>query len=357
MASVNIARNRLYLLAKLPPKSGEGPWKQQRIPLKLDDTPINQKVAAKKLAELEKQLARGTFEWSFWLEDPTAGVSWQKAIRMLYRKKVELGTTTQSTWDNNYAKRLAQVNPQSPVTSTSMATFLAAYDRSSNAYKELYYLLKHIAQLTGVMFPEVPTPTYTRAKLREVPSDSEILAALSKLDGHALWHTAMLATYGLRPEESDHCYVQSDGLCIVTKAKATSGNPDGRSVIPLHEEWVELFDLYTKKDRPRRPSDSTRNDSTGQYFYKVKRKLGVTWTAYALRHAYARRLWEEGGSELDLYTAAQLMGHTVDEHVKTYRAHINPLIIAKAATDAIRRNRLRKAESSLTGLPAPAQPR
>lgn len=357
MASVNALRNRLYLLASLPPKSGVGPWRQQRLPLKLDDTPLNRRTAAKQLIILERQLAKGTFEWSYWQDTTSTAISWRKAIRMLYRKKVELGTTQQSTWDNNYARRLEQVGADSPVTTTAMATFLGKYERSRNAYKELYFLLRHISELTHVPFPEVPTPTYKRAKPKLVPEDAEILEAITSLSGCAQWYMGMLATYGLRPEESDHCFIDAENNCIVTKAKETSGAPEGRLVVPLMEEWVELWDLRNKKERPRRPVETTRNDQTSQFFYKVKRKLGVQWTAYALRHAYARRLWQEGGSELDLYTAAQLMGHSVDEHLKTYRAHINPNVIARAATDAIRRNRQRKAESALAGRPVPAPQR
>ena len=357
MASINILRDRLYLLAKLPPKSGSGAWTRQRIPLKLDDTPINQKTAQKRLAELEKQLSRGTFEWNYWTEDDSKTISWRTATRMLYRKKVELGTTTETTWDNNYALRLAVFNANSPCTSAAMVDALSRYERDQNAYKELYYLLKHIATLTKVQFPEVPVPTYKRAKPKQVPADAEIVEMISSLAGVEQWHMGMLATYGLRPEEADHAVIDDNNNCVLSKAKVTSGAPEGRLVVPLMEEWVELWDLRNKKERPRRPTGSTRNDSAGQFFYKIKRKLGVPWTAYALRHAFARRLWQEGGAELDLYTAAQLMGHSVDEHLKTYRSHINPNVIAKAATDAIRRNRQRKAEASLAGVPVPASQR
>jgi hypothetical protein len=73
LASVNVHRGNLYLLAKLPDKQSPSLWRQQRIPLKLPDTPANQRTARKRLAELERQLDRGTFAWDFWVD--TAGKS------------------------------------------------------------------------------------------------------------------------------------------------------------------------------------------------------------------------------------------------------------------------------------------
>ena len=357
MASVNKLKDRLYLLAKLPPKSGQGPWKPQRIPLYLDDTPVNERTARKRLAELEKQLARGTFEWEYWQPQTDKGITWGKAKELLYRKKVILGTTSESTWDNNYAMRLARVNPTEAVTTESMERFLRGYERESSNYKECFYLLRHISNLTKVPFPEVPTPTYSRAQLKVVPTDEEIVEVISPLSGHEQWHLGMMATYGLRPHEVEFASLDEKDRCDLTKAKKMSGAPEGRIIPPLMEEWVDLFGLREKKERPRRPVTSNRGDLNSQYFYRLKKKLGLSWTAYALRHAYARRLWQEGGAELDIYTAAELMGHAVTEHLRTYRRHIQPHLKSDAAVDAITRNRRRRAETSLSGRQAPAQQR
>jgi len=72
-----------------------------------------------------------------------------------------------------------------------------------------------------------------------------------------------------------------------------------------------------------------------KWLSKELRKQGLPWRPYALRHAYAARLWRQGGSRLDLYTAARLMGHTTTQHAKTYRAHIQPHQVAEAAERAL----------------------
>ena len=47
--------------------------------------------------------------------------------------------------------------------------------------------------------------------------------------------------------------------------------------------------------------------------------MGISFKPYALRHFYAAMLWKYGGAELDIYTAARFMGHSVQEHEETYR--------------------------------------
>ena len=56
---------------------------------------------------------------------------------------------------------------------------------------------------------------------------------------------------------------------------------------------------------------------------------------YGARHAFAGRLWKTGGAKLDIFTAAKLMGHSADEHEKTYRAWIAPNTIAERAEEAL----------------------
>ena len=80
---------------------------------------------------------------------------------------------------------------------------------------------------------------------------------------------------------------------------------------------------------------SARPDATSQWMYSQRMKIGLPFVPYAFRHSYAGRLWKLGGSRLDLYTAARLMGHTPAEHAKTYRAFIDPVQIAQRAEESL----------------------
>jgi integrase len=322
MASVNVLRGRLYLLAKVPRRDSKPGLSQTRIALGLDDTPINRRLAEKRLKTLEAQLAKGTFTWSEWGPSPESGTTWREAINRLYQKKVVLGRTSENTWQINYMGRLRQIPPSSVVTTDSMEKALRRYDRATCSYKELYYLLKHIAQLVAVPFPEVPLPLYTTAAPVAVPTDEEIVAWVEGAPQPAAWYFGMMATYGLRTHEVETAVLVDKDYCQVADATKTGF----RTVVPLPREWVDRFDLRTPRIR-------TPKTDVAKWLSKVCSDL--PWRPYALRHAYAGRLWREGGSRLDLYTAARLMGHSPQQHSKTYRAHIQPHLVAEAAERAL----------------------
>lgn len=327
VASVNVHKGRLYLLGKVPRRDGLPGLQQTRIALKLDDTPTNRRAAAKQLQTLERQLQTGTFDWAYWLDDAPAGVTWREAIARLYRAKVVLGRTGQTTWDINYMGRLRQI-PPGPCTTDSIAKALQRYDRSTCSYKELYYLLRHIARLVAVPFPEMPQPTYREAQLVAVPTDAEVIAWVEAASEPSAWYWGMMATYGLRPHEIEGSALVERDYCQVAEATKTGF----RTVVPLHRDWVGRFRLH---DRRLRPGSDQRADAVSKWLSKELRKLELPWRPYALRHAYAARLWREGGSRLDIYTASRLMGHSPQQHTRTYRAHIQPHVIAEAAERAL----------------------
>lgn len=330
MASINAFRKRLYLLARVPRRDGRPGLAQSRIALRLDDTPVNRRMAAKQLQTLERQLEGGTFSWDYWLDQEPGAISWREAISRLHRARVILGRTGQSTWEVNYLGRLRQIEPGSPCTTESMARALERYDRASCSYKELFYLLRHLARLVAVPFPEVPVPTYREAALVAVPTDAEIISWLEGAPEPAQWYWGMMATYGLRPHEIEKSVLIERDLCQVQEATKTGF----RTVVPLPSAWVEQFHLRKQRLRPRL-RESERTDAVSKWLHKELRRQGLPWRPYALRHAYAARLWREGGSRLDLYTAARLMGHTPQQHSKTYRAHIQPHQVAEAAERAL----------------------
>jgi hypothetical protein len=323
MASINALRGRLYLLANLPHRDGSPGRRQARIALKLDDTPTNRRVATKQLQTLERQLERGTFDWGYWT-DQREGITWREAITRLHRARVELGRTSERTWEVNYMGRLRQIPPGGTVTPESIAAALQKYDRSSCSYKELWYLLKQIARLAAVEFPELPSPTYNRAEPVAVPTDAQIIEWVDAAPEPARWYLGMMATYGLRPHEIETAQLIDRDYCQLAESTKTGF----RTVVPVPREWVERFRLRDRRVRER-PTD------VAKWLSKTVKQLGLPWRCYALRHAYGGRLWREGGSRLDIYTAARLMGHTPTVHARTYRAHIQPSQIAEAAERAL----------------------
>lgn len=180
-------------------------------------------------------------------------------------------------------------------------------------------------------FPEVPVPTYSQAQLVAVPTDAEILEWVEGAPEPVRWYWGMMACYGLRPHEVEGTVLIERDLCQVADDTKTGF----RTVVPLPREWVERFDLRKRRLRPRIREHAKRSDAVSKWLSRELRRQDLTWRPYALRHAYAARLWREGGSRLDLYTAARLMGHTAQQHARTYRAHIQPHQVAEAAERAL----------------------
>jgi integrase len=329
-ASVNAQRGRLYLLAKLPKKNGDG-WTQTRIPVGLPDTPANRKVADKRRALLQKQIDYDTFEWSDWTDNETRGTTWKRAIEALYKKRVILGRCGQTTWEINYMGRLRQLDMAKVVNSREMANFVCRWDVKTCSYKEAYYLAKDLCNLIAIPFPELPLPRYKKDALTDVPEDAEIIEWIEKADPELAWAMGMMAVYGLRPHEIDECSF----IDLKHRLKVPDKTKTGfRTVVPFHADWVELFELRSER---RRVKTSTKPHATSQWLSQKRLKLGFPYKPYSLRHAYAGRLWKFGGSHLDIFTAARLMGHSVAEHEKTYREWIQPHTIAIKAEEALER--------------------
>ena len=346
MASVRAQKGRLYLLARLPRKDGSPGKKQYMITLQLPDEPRYRKQGEKRLAQLEKEIKDGSFDWANWQPKDlrTGGTTWQAAIGMLYESKCILGRTKATTWDVNYMSRLKHLPMSQLVTTSGIADAVNKYERNRCSYKLMYFLMKNVSELTQVPFPKIGIPTYDvkSKEVKDVPSDSEIIDWVERAGEPYRWFFGMMATYGLRPHEIERCNQIDDGLIQVWDETKTGF----RTVIPVHEDWPALFHLDQVTERPPSINDGKRPDVCAVWLNARRLKLKIEWRPYLLRHAYAHRLWRNGGSELDIMTAARLMGHSEKEHLQTYRAAIDPNQIAVAARAAIGRH-LEKTKSSL----------
>ena len=322
--SVTASGNRLYLLSVFPAKRGNRAPYKQKLPLYLDDTAANRKMADKRRVVCQKEVDRGTFEWDDWLRKPTQPLTWRDGINALYRKRCVLGTTGPTTWDVSYMGRLKQLPMSSPITPDAVLKALNKYDRSQCSYKELFYLLKDMCALVAVPFPEAPVPTYNSKRvITVVPEEHEVVSWVKGAPTEASWYFGMMATFGLRDHEIDGCtFIDDETVAVPEFAPTGQRTKTGeREVLTPRPDWVIEFDLRNER---RFTYKSTRPGRCCQRLHAAKTRMGITFKPYALRHFYAAMLWKYGGSELDIYTAARFMGHSVQEHEETYRSHISP---------------------------------
>ena len=122
-ASVNAQRGRLYLLAKLPKKNGDG-WTQTRIPMLaclIRPSTGRWRTSAEycsKRKSTTTPLSGPTGKTPTTRERPGS-----KRLKQLYKKRVILGRTGEDTWNTNYMGRLRQANMTKVVNSREVADF------------------------------------------------------------------------------------------------------------------------------------------------------------------------------------------------------------------------------------------
>ncbi len=353
MASIKEKGDLLYLVATLPMKDGSPGRKQYKIPLHLDASPQGQIKAKRRKVQLERSLEQEKFHWDDWLSPQgltkNKPVTWRDAIDRLYEyRRYEKGMK-QDQWEKKWLPLItkAPIRLANPCTADDMLAVMASWDPSQDTYMKAYRAFRKLAELAGIAFPQLLKPTYSlpheRGEAKEVPSDKEAiewvqLADRGQPNGKALrWYFGMIATYGLRPHEIDHVTMLDDGKVQVpwVDSKGRKTKTGFRTVIPIPEDWIELFDLQNKVARPDSEEECyrwLRNSLRRHPFVKKE------WTNYSLRHAFAGRLWRLGGTKLDTYTAARMMGHSRAVHEETYRHHIEPYEIANKAEEAIQAN-------------------
>ena len=352
---VTAVKGRLYIQGMFPRKDLQPGTAQYKITLRLPDDEKGRVKAQRALKRVEKLLKSGQWNWDDWTlnksskEGPVKDAeTWRAAIKVLYKRKVLLGRCREESWHTNYMGTLKLMPQAEKVTTASMKEELEKYSRDQYTYKKLYGLLKHIADITGQPFPEVGIPLYDRATtVYEIPDDQYIIDWVLSSPEPYRWFFGMMATYGLRPHECDECRLVFDENQKIWLAQVDDDTKTRfRTVIPLDETWHDLFNLGDRRVRPQSSRDPNRRDGCSVWLNKQRIKMGIDYKPYMLRHAYAGRLWREGGSELPLDNAADLMGHSVKVHLKTYRRWIDPNLIAASSLDAISRNRAKKLEAA-----------
>lgn len=113
----------------------------------------------------------------------------------------------------------------------------------------------------------------------------------------------------------------------VKRKKSNRTVPIPEKTLNELKSYKKLYPIHTTK---RIFYHRINNGSVGTDLSKIYNKLGYDITVHDLRHTYATHLIANG---LDFKTAAQLMGHDVQETIKTY-SHVTDDMMERA-TDVI----------------------
>ncbi|NJL78762.1 MAG: site-specific integrase [Richelia sp. RM2_1_2] len=353
--SIKQTGNSLQLRATLPLKpddyncSGKG-RKQYDLSLGIPANLEGLKTAIEESYELGKLIARHTFVWN----EKYLG------IRIKEKNRIKtIGELLDKFEDNYYKTRQRTITSQN-----TFANYISVIKRnfsltnlaSKNNFESVINSCKGNKKNELIAVSSVFIKTFdlgftldikrdnVTPKHRDIPSDEKIIYYYQLFEKFALnrkntnhsdatetwemwrWVYGMLATFGLRPRE---LFVKPDinwwtsVQNIDCTWKVDKDTKTGyREVIPFVPQWIELFDLKNPKaltilDKKTSQITSVQNINwMRRDISRWFRKIGIDFQPYDLRHACAIRSHLQG---IPIKAAADNLGHTVDEHTKTYQ--------------------------------------
>ncbi|BAY74347.1 hupL element site-specific recombinase XisC [Nostoc linckia NIES-25] len=352
--SIKQTGNSLQLRATLPLKPGDcslGKEKKQYdlslgIPANLEGL----KTAIEESYELGKLIARHTFEWN------------EKYLGIKSREKQEIKTIGELldifaekyyknrqqtiTSQNTFANYISVIKRNFPLTTLATKNNFEEIINSfqGNKKNELIAVTSVFIKTFQLGFTLDVTRDNVTPAHREIPDDDKIVGSFELFEKFALnrkntnisdeidtwemwrWVYGMLATFGLRPRE---LFVQPDINWWISSQnidhtwKVNKNTKTGyREVIPFVPEWLELFDLQNPKPLKILEKKVTKIASVQNINWMRRdisrwfKKVGIEFQPYDLRHACAIRSHLQG---IPIKAAADNLGHTVDEHTKTYQ--------------------------------------
>ncbi|MEH2402258.1 site-specific integrase [Nostoc sp.] len=353
-----VARDTIQLQASLPIKPGDRDtkgtgFKQYKISLNIPASLDGLRTAEEEANELGKLLARKQFEWT----DKYLGKIARDANKSQtlgdvleefeteYFKTRKLTEKSKHTifYYKDYLRRL--IGLDTLLTQSEIDEKLAGLTGDSAKYSAVKSLkvLKSTLNLTSFTLEQFKA-TQPKSQARDIPSDEDIIKYYESFHQYSLtrsltikkscldswkmweWVYGMLATYGLRPRE---LFVNPEidwWFSPENKDNTWKVHPDTktgyREALPLHPEWVYLFDLKNPEplellkaqtdDRTSFTDINTIRVNCSSWF----RRVNIPFTPYDLRHAWAIRAHMMG---IPIKAAADNLGHSVEIHTEIYQ--------------------------------------
>ena len=303
-----------YLVATLPHRDGAG-RKQQKIPL--GRTTLQQAEA--KAFLLGSQLRNNAFNWHDWAHAEgnstfiTCG-EFRKRARMIYEQRY----TGEGSWTAKWDQALKNLPPDgTPCTRGILVATVEAMKPKSASRRDRGFVLSTVAKTLEIEGHEdvlAASKGYGRADVvpRDLPTDEQILENYKKIRlPHFKWMFGTIAIFGLRPHEAATVQFDEDGYAEIDERTKT-----GFHVTPPNPSaWVEIFKPYDIV----RPDYPINKITTACNAHNI-RVCAVEFPLYHLRHCFAIRCMEKA---VPMDVAAGLMGHSPDEHYRTYRRWLN----------------------------------
>lgn len=350
---LKVTGGSIQLQATLPPKPGSDKVKpyQQLVSLGIPANLDGLKTAEEEANELGRLLARKQFDWS---------------EKYLGRKQEEIKVLTMAEMLQEFEEKYYKTRPRTINSNTTfgnyksklLRTFLPDdnFDQmtiekrvnsisSQSSKKAIIKSLLVLSKTFGLTIDvgNLKVLNYEK-KEKNIPSDDEIVryfGSFTKYNNERQrkpaflyseswqlfqWCYGMLATFGLRPRElflnpDIEWWLSPENVDDTWKVHKDC-KTGAREAFPLHQDWVMLFDLKNSKyllllkqfvkDRDKHTDFQHCVTINASWF----RRVGLKFDPYSLRHAWAIRAHLMG---IPIKVAADNLGHSIDEHTRTYQ--------------------------------------
>lgn len=307
--------DRLILRGIFPPVPGSKKTEpfQQRLSLGLSATPAGIAQAEKEARKISALIACKEFSWGDYKDAPKSP-SHILQIDKFHRHYLAKGGK-EETWKKEYGRFFANLKGLTPEDLQEMIE--ATTPNTRNRIRVCH------AATALAKFSDIPLATddlrgnynsYTSTGIREIPEDAQIMEWYSKIP-NPNWQFiyGLIAAYGLRNHEAFRI-----DLSLLPVVQISQNTKTGfREIWPCPGEWVEQFALATSAPPPLALTRS--NQSLGHAVTLQFRRYEIPFNPYDLRHAWAIRTLEIGWP---LELSAQMMGHSVIVHSRTYQRWI-----------------------------------
>ncbi|MBW4674735.1 MAG: integrase [Desmonostoc geniculatum HA4340-LM1] len=334
--SIERRGNKLWLRATLPPKpriNKQQPY-QQKVSLDVNATPAGLQAAFIKAKAMGLELDSGKFSWDNWIETPEkveAVSEWLQRFEDDHWQRTKRTDAALTTW-KDYRVIFGKLDgdafggKQRALTLDALLEVVRATEPDSRTRKKTctyLYKLGKFAAIDGVEAIKELAGNYSASAVqpRKLPSDKLIAEYRESIKTQSWqWVYGMIAAYGVRSHEAFHLDLEDFPVVRVLRGKTGE-----RFIYPLYPEWAERWSLRDMRLPDIDPSFSNAKlgSKVSGWFYDSK----APFRAYDLRHCYARRCFEFG---LAPDWASGLMGHSLQVHLKTYRAWIDEATYRRA---------------------------
>ncbi|HEY9643506.1 MAG TPA: hypothetical protein V6C57_23660 [Coleofasciculaceae cyanobacterium] len=326
---LRIKGDRFYVRgSKFPPKPGAELVFRHEIPTGCKVSESGLRMARAIALEIDSKLIRNVFDWTPYLKAkyrPAELVGeWVERFIADHWSRVPRDRNTERCFEKGYIA-FYQVLPQDvPLSFELLKRNLTKRSkpgtRNRLAYSTAYGKLADFAQIGGGDQLRNLGKGYTASSIdpRDLPSDEQIIEMYSKIKNPGWkWIFGVLAVYGLRNHEAFFLDISGINKGLQT-VQVLEGKTGPRVVYPcLGEGWdIDLSCRFLPSIKWQEYSHNKIGTKVSAWF-SFNKKIVNDFTAYSLRHSYARRMFEQGQSSR---LAAKSMGHSVQIHEKTYSA-------------------------------------